>query len=385
MYALLFSIFLMAFSANIPVSLFNFYEQLYQLSKFDLTFVFAVYGVSLLIALQLSGHLYRTFGYRAGVVLGLLLALCAGMFFTFGSSYLSLIIARVLNGASLGVFMGGANTLLLLTGSRNRKIINLSGILTLFGFGFGPLFSGLCYEYLGVELITLPFIVLMLAAVFIFIFLIPTLRQSKDLRSAAGSSLAATAASPGNNRLFFAFVLPSIFLMFTLNSSIMALLPSVAVSVLHISNHALPGALLFILLSGGLLAKFLFPNAHDAWRVRTGIISILAGGWLMLLGSQLESLTVFVIAILFQAAGCGFIFPGTLSLAAACAEGGDVSLNVSRFYLSAYSGMVIPTLLIGVLSGYTGIILALAILLAALTILACWLWRNAANPEPADR
>ncbi len=356
---ILWAILWIAISANLPAPLFSLYQANYQLNDLAITTLFAIYAACLLPVLLISGSLADLKGLRWVSGIGLILAFLSALFFYFAINYWMLYIARILEGLAVGLFMGTSNALLLQYSEREvSKSLNYSSILTMFGFGFGPLLCGLIVQYSPFIPHQLPYLLLLIglgSALVLFSRL-----EKKDQQLKKDTKIRITLGIPeASKKFFWLFVGPAAFTMLALNGIVISLIPTYTKVLFHSNNLAFSGILLFLMLSGSGLAQLISYPHKRILRVQMGIFFLIIGTWFMIVAAPMQNLYILTWGMIFQAIGTGWTFQGTLQLTGQISSSKNRSLVMSTFFVCAYSGMAFPTIGIGFLSTIWGLMTAL--------------------------
>ena len=359
---------IMAFSTNLPAPLFPIYQSHFNFNNFDITALFAIYTACMLPSLLISTSFVKRNGTKNVVRGGIILALISSLIFIFTVSPWMLYLARAIEGAALGLFMGTSNGLLLKHSSNSHKALALSSMATLLGFGFGPMFCGLIGEYSKFKPYTLPYIVLLLLLLLalILLFKIPNINENKDKKAPITFHL----GIPKNSKtIFLSFVCPAVFVMLALNGVVISLVPTYVHSILKSTNLSYSGILLFIFLGGGAVSQIIKSPKARTTRVQLGLLLLLIGTWFMVLAGFLISMTLLFIGMIILAIGNGLTFQGTIQLAGSLASKDESAAVISTYYVAGYTGMAIPTIGIGLLSTILGLMSALIIFGIIITII----------------
>lgn len=365
---ILWAIFLIAASTNLPAPLFPYYQTAYHLSDFAVTVLFAAYAGCLLPTLLVSSAFASRNGLRRTSALGLLLALCSALLFAGASSAWQLYAARIIEGIAVGAFMGTANALLLRHSAQGvGKSLKYSSMCNMFGFGFGPLACGLLLQYSNFLTHRLPYL-LLAAALASALALFYRLEKKPETLDKKAPLRVCLGVPEKNRRLFWGFIAPSAFVMLALNGIVISLFPTYMKVLFHTDNPAFTGSLLFLMLSGSGAAQLITRPAEKIRRVRFGICFLILGTWFMITAAPWQSAACLWIGMILQAAGTGWTFQGALQLTGECSDAKNRGGAISAFFVCAYSGMALPTIGIGLLSTLHGLMDALLIFGVCLTL-----------------
>jgi MFS family permease len=137
----------MAFSA-VPSPLYPLYQHRDHFSTFMVTVVFAVYAVGVVISLLLAGHVSDWVGRKRVLIPALALEAIAAVLFLLWPQLPVLIVARLINGVSMGLITATATAHLHELHTRHRpgaaptRFEMVSTAANIGGLGVGPLVAG---------------------------------------------------------------------------------------------------------------------------------------------------------------------------------------------------------------------------------------------------
>ncbi|MFB8374718.1 MFS transporter [Paenibacillus taichungensis] len=360
---------IIAFSANLPAPLFPIYQTKYDLNNFAITALFAIYAVCMLVILLLAGSLAERRGTKWMVTTGVLLALISSIIFIGATSPWMLYLARAVEGIALGAFMGTSNALLLHHTSQQhiKRSLAYSSMATLLGFGLGPAICGLIVQYSSFSPEIFPYVVLLvllLIAMGLLLSLPPT-NEKKNKQAPIRLRL----GIPSKSRtIFIFFVCPAVFVMLALNGVVISLIPTFVHTILNSNNLAWSGLLLLIFLGGGAIAQQIAWPRRTNHRIQVGIVLLLIGAWVMISAGFTSSMFLLIVGMIMLAIGNGWTFQASMQLAGSLGEPAERPTIISTYYLAGYTGMAIPTIGVGSLSTFVGLLPALIVFGTIVTI-----------------
>ncbi|RNB88760.1 MFS transporter [Brevibacillus nitrificans] len=359
MIRVLWAILLVAVSTNFPSPFFPIYAAHYGLTNFEVTALFATYAACLLPLLLLAGPVGERIGMKRVAFAALVMTVISAGIFLVANRPWMLYVARAAEGIAVGAFMGTGNALLLRHSPYRTSVsMTLSGILTMVGFGLGPLICGAIIQYSPWMPEKLPYLLLLLG-----------------MGSAAGPILSLRDQEPHTDRhqafrirlgipaesrrLFWSFVAPAAFTMLALNGVVISLIPAYVRALLHSTNLAVPGLLLFVFFGGAAVAQCYPKPEGRLQRIQTGIACLIAGTWMMIMAGSHESMGLLWLGMALMAIGNGWVFQACLQLVGKMGETTSHARAISTFYVAAYLGMAFPTIGVGMLSTMYGLMPAL--------------------------
>ncbi|MCY0881284.1 MAG: MFS transporter, partial [Firmicutes bacterium] len=339
MFKLLWTLLVVTMGANAPAPLFPLYLTEYHLNNADLTALIVVYALGVMPTLLFSGGLADQIGKKPFVLAALLVDMGATALLIWNPGFWGIIVARILQGMSVGVFMGPGTALIAdqVASYHLESALRWAGAVMMIGFGLGPLWSGLTVQY--THFMALPYILLevLLATGFLAIFTV-----SETLRPASGSHRIKLGIPAGIRKSFWLGASPTGFFLFAINGTMLALIPSYVSHILHSHNLAVAGAMITLLLGGGGMAQFTAPANRPSLAIRVGSALAILGLWITLGAGHWDSFYLLLIGLALTAFGGGWIFKGGLQLAGTLAPTRQRSQVLSTFYLIAYIGMIVP-------------------------------------------
>ncbi|MGG1518115.1 MFS transporter [Paenibacillus oryzisoli] len=367
---------MMSTGTSFTSPLFPLYQEHYRLSSLQITILFAVYAVFLLPSLIIVGSRGVGWGLKRVLRISILLSILATLLFMASQQAWLVYGARMLEGIAYGSFTGTAVAFLLKQTpiEKSGRAILLSGMAVSIGFGLGPALAGLIIQYLHLLPLRAPFWLLTVLLVSAWIGL-ETLKDEdfqtwKERRRTASASIS-LGVSTDIKPHFWSFSALPIFTLFSLNGTVLSLIPSFVKNVIHTSNLAVSGLLILLLMGGGTMMQMLPWFKQPIVRLRMGIVFLACGAWLVVLSGMSESITLMWIGVLVQALGSGWTFQISLRLAGELPNGSERPKVITTFYFAGYIGFIVPIVGVGLLSYVFDLYVSLIILnvLASLTIL----------------
>jgi MFS family permease len=250
----------------------------------------------------------------------------------------------------------------------------ISSMVNLGGLAFGPLVGGLLAQYVASPL-ERPYevflVLLVLSAV--GIALVPETVERREERPAYRPQRVALPSSA--KPLFFAsaagaFAAFAIFGLFT------SLAPTFLAGPLHHPSRLLAGVVTFAVFIAGAASQAVFVRLTRRHQLRVGLVAMSVGLIGVGLGGLLPSLWIFVLGGVCAGAGVGLVFRGAVATAASLADPGSRGEVLAALFLTAYAGLAIPVLAIGLGIAFLPAEVALLIFTALILILV-----NAAVPR----
>lgn len=348
---------IMAFS-TVPSPLYGLYQQRDGFSSFVITLIYAAYAIGVVASLVLAGHLSDWHGRRRVLLPAIAVSIVSAIVFLVWRDLPGLLLARVVNGLSVGVVAATATAYLAELHAAARPAASLrraqvtATAANLGGLGLGPLVAGLLAAWAGRPL-TLPYVVAIVALVVAFVVVART-PETRERLDPLPRYRPQRVAVPAAARAPFAAAAVGAFLAFGVLGLFTGLASTFLVGTLHSPSHALAGATVFLMFAGGVAMQL----ATMAWPVRRVLA---AGLGLMLLGLALTvtaawlstpSLAVFLAGGAVSGAGAGAVFKGTVGTVIEITPAETRAEALAGLFLAGYVGLSVPAVGAGIALQY---------------------------------
>lgn len=175
---------------------------------------------------------------------------------------------------------------------------------------------------------------------------------------------------------FWSFSAVPIFTLFTLNGTVLSLIPSFVKNVIHTSNLAVSGLLILLLMGGGTMMQMRPSFKHPVVRLRVGIALLVCGAWLIVLAGTLESISLMWMGVLIQAFGSGWTFQISLRLAGELPNASERPKVITTFYFAGYIGFIVPIVGVGLLSYLFNLYVSLIVLNVLASLIVLYMFCN---------
>jgi MFS family permease len=355
---------------TLPTPLYIVYQAQWHFSAAVVTVTFAVYAAAVMATLLLAGRSSDEAGRKPVLAAALGASALSTVVFILAPDVGVLIAGRIVSGISAGLVTGTATAALteLAPASGSRRASLAATAANMGGLGLGPLVAGLFAQY-APHPTTLVFEVYLgvLAAAALCLLLVPeTVRQRRRpaIRFAG-------LGFPAQGRGEFTAAAAAGFSAFALLGLFSALAPTFLGTVLHQGNHAVQGAVVFLLLAVGTVTQLLLSRFNSRRVVLAGLGVFLAALVLIVTALGRASLPLFLSGTVVGGVAVGAVFLGSLATANRLAPPERRGQAISAYFTACYSGLIIPVVGVGIASGYIGdfrSVLAFSILLAALCL-----------------
>ncbi|WP_181148081.1 MFS transporter [Arthrobacter sp. MYb213] len=367
---------LIAAHSGTPSPLFPLYSEQWGLSPLEVSSVFAVYILGLLVTLLTCGALSDHIGRRPVAFCALLVAAASMLVMAFADSLNALLIARVLQGIASGLGFGtlGAALLDYSPASRHGTVAMLNGAVPPAAIGFGALLSGILVQF-APHPFQVPYLVV---ASLLILALIPAclLKERHPRRPGVLRSLVPSVLIPKEVRREFFVAVGALLASWALVGMNLGLGASISKTLLNIQSPTL-GALAIMAVTGTSSILGVLTFRSNALKVMIlGCAALIVGSAGLVLAVYTESIAVYFIASIIGGIGLGGAFQGGLRTIVERVPALQRGGTLSSVYLVSYLAFGLPTLIAGLLIpsfglknvtyGYAGFVVLLSLIALAL-------------------
>jgi len=353
-------------ASTAPTPLYHLYQEQMQFSPATLALIFAVYALSLLVALLTVGSLSDYLGRKPVIFTAVLLNILAMLLFIYADSVPWLISARVLQGFATGMATAVLSATLLDTDRQQGPLVN--SVAPLLGMALGGMGCGLLAEFAPAPLhLTYWLLLALFAMQAVFVWRLP---QSVTRQSGAWASLRPTLHVPVQARTTLWRVLPLNTATWALGGFYASLAPSLVRTATGSTSNLIGGATVAALTVTGALMIYTLRNQAAPKALQVGASSLPAGVLLILLGVHSASLPLFFLGTLVAGCGFGAGFLGAVRSLVPLALPHERAGLMSAYYVLSYLAFCLPALLAGNLARTFGLVATTDGYGAVLTVLA---------------
>jgi MFS family permease len=355
---------------TLPTPLYVIYQGRWHFSAAMVTVTFAVYAAAVIATLLLAGRSSDLAGRRPVLAVALGASALSTVVFILAPNLAALITARIVSGLSAGLMTGTATATLteLVPASASRRASLVATAANMAGLGLGPLVAGLFAQYAPhpTTLVFETYLAVLAVAGLILLFVPETVgRRTRPTLRFAGLGI------PERGRGEFIAAGVAAFSAFALLGLFSSLVPGFIAGQLHEGNHAVQGAVVFLLLAVGTVTQVALFRFSSRRVVLAGLVLFLAALALIVAGLAQSGMALFLAGTVAGGVAVGAIFLGGLATANRLAPAERRGQAISAFFVACYAGLIIPVVGVGVLSGFTGTfpaVLTFSILLAVLCL-----------------
>ncbi|HWE62569.1 MAG TPA: MFS transporter [Chloroflexota bacterium] len=364
---------------TLPTPLYVIYQSEWHFSSAIVALIFASYAGGVLAALLLAGRASDQVGRRPVLAAALGLSALSTAAFIVASGLVWLFVGRILSGLSAGLMIGTATATLteLIGAAAARRATLVATAANTGGLGLGPLIAGL-FAAFGPDPTVLVFevYVLALAIAALGLAVVPETVRSRQRLTLRFTGLGIPPAGRGE------FIAAGVagFAAFSLLGLFTSLAPAFLGGVLHQQNHAVSGAVVFLLFAASTVTQLTLGRFPSRSVVLVGLGLFLLGLALIVGALAAASLALFLLGTVIGGVAAGAVFLGSLSTANRLAPAAMRGRVVSTYFVFAYVGLTLPVIGVGIGSEYVGdfrAVLVCAIVLAVLCTLSMFSIRRA--------
>ncbi|AJY76022.1 MFS transporter [Paenibacillus beijingensis] len=372
-----YGLFVTILGINLASPLYAAYKIQWSLTPGMIALLFAVYAFVVIPSIVLFGQLSDRIGSKAILLWGILVSLLASICFAMAGGVSMLLLARAIQGLSVGMFNGVAvSALTALHPSRDsHRAAFFAALSVTTGNALGPLMSGALAEwapfptrlpYLVHGLLILPGIIgLLLVRIQhpvpvktrLHLPVLPRTIRAPFYTAAATSFIAWAVVS------LFLSVIPSYMDEWIGRSSSYLFAAFTAAIVLGVSSA-----------SQSLFAKWPLPRMAAA-----GFVLLFSGLTSLVLTMHVSSSILLAVSAVLVGLGHGPLYAGSLASVNELAPEQARGDTVSFFYAGTYLGVAIPVLGFGYAAEYIGFVHAVELFSAVMCAFSVWTWMRWRN------
>ncbi|MBZ4488044.1 MFS transporter [Microbacterium sp. cx-55] len=339
----------MAYS-TVPTPLYPLYQERDGFPVWMITVIFAAYAVGVVFSLFFVGHISDWAGRRRMLLIAVLISVLSAVLFLVWSTPEGLIVARLVNGVSVGVLTATATAHLgeLRAAARPDEntilAASVAGAANLGGLAIGPLAGGLFAEFLPDPLV-LPHVVFLIVLVIagIAVTAVPETVTPPATVHYRPQRLAVPPASRG------AFVAAGFgaFAAFALLGLFTSLAPTILGSTFGVTDHLVAGATTFGVFGAAAAGQVLLARVALRRQLIVATLSCGIGLVAVATGALAPQLAVFILGGIVAGLGVGVLFKSSIATAAGLSDPARRGETLAFIFLIAYCGLALPVLVVG--------------------------------------
>lgn len=334
---------LVAASSSAVTPLYRLYQVSMHLTPFLITIVFAVYAISLLVALLTIGGLSDYIGRRPVILAALILNAVAMILFMTASDVGQLILARAVQGLCVGTATTALGAAILDTNRARGPLLN--SVTAFLGLAAGALGAAALITYAPDPLRLIYDVLFILTSLMIvLLWLMP---ESAPGKSGALSSLRPHVSVPIQSRSILIRLTPATIATWSLGGFHLSLMPAVVATAMGVSSAWVGGSVVATLMIAAATSVALFKNFVAEKVVFGGLLTLSVGVALSLVGIQQREVVVLFAATVVAGFGFGSTFSGTLRTLLPTAEPDQRAGLLAAFYVMSYLAFGLPAVAAG--------------------------------------
>jgi MFS family permease len=351
---------------TLPTPLYPIYQRRFGFSELLVTVIFAVYAVSVIATLFLFGRLSDQIGRRWLLLPGIVFSALSAVAFLLAGGAALILAGRVLSGISAAIFTGTATAALLdlIPGDQRLRATAIGVAANLGGLGTGNLLSGLLAQWAPAPQM-LPFAIdlILLVPAIIGLLLAPETVQRRAWRWRVQRL-----HLPEEVRPVFIPAAVAGFCGFAVFGIYGAVVPAFLPRVLHVTSHALVGAIVFFLLIASAAGQLAVNRLSERIALPAGSVGLIGGAILVGLAAALPALWPLLAAVPVLGFGQGLVIGaglGGINTRAPQEQRGEIA---STYFIALYVGITWPVVTVGLLGQAFGLRLAGVVLSAVAAV-----------------
>lgn len=357
---------------TLPTPLYPLYRAQLGFSELLVTVIFAMYAVGVIAALLLLGGMSDQVGRRRMLLAGIALSAASAVTFLVGGGVAVLLLGRVLSGLSAGIFTGTATVTVveLAAPSRRSWATLVATAANMGGLGCGPLLAGLLAQYapLPLRLCFIVDLVLLVVAAAGVIATPETVETPGRMRFRPQRLRV-----PAQVRGVFVPAAMAGFAGFAVLGLFTAVAPAFLGQILGLPDHALTGAVVFVLFASSTAGQLMLDRVPPRWAPPAGCLTLVVGVGLVAGGIGAPSLMLLILGAVVAGLGQGLSFRAGLAAVTAAGPAQRRGEVASSFFVVLYVAISIPVIGVGLAAAAFGLPTAgigFAIAVAVLALLA---------------
>ncbi|MDA5282578.1 MFS transporter [Streptomyces sp. NPDC054904] len=354
---------------TLPTPLYGLYQEKFGFSELMVTVIYAVYAFGVIGVLLLAGNASDTVGRRPVLLAGLGFAAASAGCFLCADAMGWLYAGRLLSGLSAGLFTGAATAYVMELAPRDgsSRATLVATAANMGGLGCGPLLAGILAQYAPwpLHLTFVVHLVLVAASAAVLLRLPETVRERRPLRTVRPQR----PALPSGVRAVFGPAAIAAFVGFALFGVFTSVSPAFLAQSLDVHNRAVSGLVVALAFFASTAGQLAVGRVGVGRSLPLGCAGLLAG--LALLAGALwwDQLSLVVLSALVGGAGQGLAFRGALSAVAAASPADRRAAVISTLFVVAYTGISVPVIGVGLLTGPMGLEGAGLVFIACMAVL----------------
>jgi MFS family permease len=341
--------------STIVTPLYVIYKEQFGFSQITLTLIYGAYVFGNLVALLFFGRVSDEIGRRRTALPAMMIAILSALAFLFAENVAWLYAARILSGISIGIATGAGTAWLaeLIREQDKSRATTIATSVNFLGLAVSALMAGIIAQYLAWPL-RLPFVIYIVTLLLVIALIWgaeETVTHPHGLRS---TSFRPNVSVPPQIRT--QFVAPAVtgFGAMALVGFFAAIGPTVLARDLHVTNHAVAGALFFELSIVVAATIVTTRRMSSQASMLAGLALMIPGVILVVLAQIFASIWLLIAATAACGIAAGLGYRGSLQVVNQIAPAEKRAAVVSSYFICGFSGNALPVIGVGVISTLAG-------------------------------
>ena len=347
-----------------PSPLYPIYMAEWRLSPAEVTVIFGIYAVAVLLALLIAGRLSDHLGRRPVLLVATVAQALTMALFATATSVTGLLVARVIQGLTTGAAIGAVGAAMIDLDKLRGTAAN--AVAPPFGTALGGILAGVLVQYL-------PFPTVLVYGVLGVIFLLQGLGvalmpESISPRAGVISSLKPQFNLPRASRERLLLAVPVLVAVWALAGFYGALGPMLIRGMTGSNSPLLGGLALFVLAASAGVSVLLLQRREPREMMTFGAASLLAGAAFAAVSLVNSSIISFFLATAVAGIGFGAGFQGAIRTVVPFAAAHERAGVLSIIFVISYISMGLPAVIAGWMIARDGNIVGTAQIFCAVVI-----------------
>ncbi|NNC24373.1 MFS transporter [Salinisphaera sp. USBA-960] len=354
---------------TLPTPLYPGYQQVFGVSELMITVIYAVYAAGVIGSAIVTGRLSDQYGRRPLLLTGLTCSAASAVCFLLADNVAMLLLARVLSGASAGIFTSTATIAVIeLAPDRYKSNATLAAtVANMGGLGLGTLIAGVFAEFLPWPLrLVYVFDLCLVAAAFVVIIRAP---ETAPRPAQPGFAIQVPRIPAATRPVFVPAAIVG-FAGFAVLGLFAALAPAFIKDILLIDRPTVVGSIVFVLFLASTVGQLGQARLREDLRLPVGCILLIIGMALVALGLGLASPGWLTAGAMVSGLGQGGSFRAAMGSVTAASPMDQRSEVASSFFIVVYVAISIPVIGLGFLANALGLVVGGVIFTSIIAALA---------------
>ncbi len=329
--------------SSAPSPLYPIYMAKWGLSPIEVTVIFGVYAVAVLLALLVGGRLSDHLGRRPVLLVATVAQVFTMALFAVATSVTGLLVARVVQGLTTGAAIGAVGAAMIDLDKSRGTVAN--AVAPPFGTALGGILAGVLVQYL-------PFPTVLVYAVLGVIFLlqgfgVTLMAESISPRAGVIASLKPQFNLPRATRERLLLALPVLVALWALGGFYAALGPMIIRGMMGSNSPLLGGLALFVLAASGGVSVLLLQRREPREVMTFGALALFVGAAIAAVSLVNGAVIAFFLAAAVAGIGFGAGFQGAIRSVVPFAAAHERAGVLSIIFVVSYISMGLPAVIAG--------------------------------------